>query len=286
MIKIKRRLCAALLFTLAGAVWGAQDGGEAEGEPEKAKEGAFSVLTVFHRAGWNLLHSFSYNYGANFLSTVPLTWGLVASGGDWGWYKLMYGKPALAGIGATVNILGYGGPALFPLISYVSGVVRDDRRLQLMGLAMAQASVFGSGIPFMMKLFFIGRRQAGVYDRDPQMTDYSDEFSFGFNRNGTVDGWPSGHTAGAVAHAVIVAEFYQDSLLVKTLAYTYDGIMAIGMTMCDHWLSDVLAGALMGFAIGKVVGKSFSSLLAPPEKTASALSFYINPVSVGLIYRW
>jgi hypothetical protein len=50
-----------------------------------------------------------------------------------------------------------------------------------MGLAMAQAAIFSTGIPFAIKLLVVGCRQADVYDLDPQMTDYSGEFSFGFN---------------------------------------------------------------------------------------------------------
>jgi hypothetical protein len=63
--------------------------------------------------------------------------------------------------------------------------------------------------------------------------------------------------------------------------------MTIGMTMCDHWLSDVLSGVLMGYAIGKVVGKNFSRMLSSsPDKLAPALSFYAGPASLGFVYRW
>jgi membrane-associated phospholipid phosphatase len=259
--------------------------GYAETPKDEEPSSRLSVLKVFDNVGWNFLNIVKYNYGANFLLTVPLTYALVESGADWGWYKVVYGKRGLALAGAAVNVIGYGVPVLFPIAAYVSGAVAGDRKAQVLGLAAAQAAFFSSAISASLKLA-AGRRQAGVYDLDPQTSDYSKDFRWNTSA-GIIDGWPSGHTANAMAQAVVIAEIYKDNFLVKALSYLYVGFIGVGMTMCDHWVSDIAAGALIGYAIGKVVGKNFSRMLSsPPESEEHALSFYFSPTSVGIVYRW
>jgi membrane-associated phospholipid phosphatase len=51
-----------------------------------------------------------------------------------------------------------------------------------------------------------------------------------------------------------------------------------------HWASDAFAGALIGYAIGKTVGKSFNALLkgtAPDDKP----SIYITPNAIVVLVR-
>jgi len=73
--------------------------------------------------------------------------------------------------------------------------------------------------------------------------------------------WPSGHTATAFATASALTAFNKndDSLFkVAFLAYTVSILM--GFSMIDgnlHWASDVIAGALIGHAIGWTVGTDF-----------------------------
>lgn len=76
---------------------------------------------------------------------------------------------------------------------------------------------------------------------------------------GPFKGWenksfPSGHTAGAFAMASLVSSIYKDKIWVGILSYT----MATGVAWSriyenEHWPSDVLIGAALGFAIGKTV---------------------------------
>jgi presenilin-like A22 family membrane protease len=83
----------------------------------------------------------------------------------------------------------------------------------------------------------------------------------------------------AVAAAVTLSEIYHDELWVKVAAYSYAVVLSYGMTFCDHWVSDVLAGWLLGYGIGKTIGASFSPLTSPKE---SALSLDIRPNYVGV----
>ncbi|GMO52189.1 MAG: hypothetical protein Ta2G_10070 [Termitinemataceae bacterium] len=111
--------------------------------------------------------------------------------------------------------------------------------------------------------------------------DFSDEFDW-FKLD-VMDGWPSGHTLSAFATAATLAEIYNDKIWVKIAAYSYAFIMGAGVSLSVHWLSDVLAGALMGYAIGSTVGRSFSKLLKPQanEKTLS-VSMTAQPLGVHI----
>jgi membrane-associated phospholipid phosphatase len=274
-----------LLFLTVFSVLGedAVDEGSAVAAPAPDAE-PVSVFATFHDIGWNLLHSFTYNYGLNFVAAGAGTYGMIAGGLDWAWYKAVYDSEPLMGMGNAANIIGFGIPVAAPVAAYAVGRCTDDRKLQVLGAALAQTAITATGLQIFIKVW-TGRRQAGIADRDPQTTDYSDDFAFGFLRRGFVDGWPSGHMMNAVAAAVVVSEIYDDDLWIKMASYAYAAAIGIGMTFSDHWTSDVFAGALMGYAIGKTIGKSFKALLKPQESEENAVSFYFTPSSFGVRIR-
>jgi membrane-associated phospholipid phosphatase len=105
--------------------------------------------------------------------------------------------------------------------------------------------------------------------------------------------------------AVALAEMYPKNIGVKIAAYSYATLTGIGMSLFAHWASDTVAGALIGYAIGKSVGKSFKELLDKysnlnGSETLSSndinnmtginitknLSFYIMPNYMGLGMRY
>ena len=217
------------------------------------------LSTIFNNFGENLWDSVTYNFGLNLGLSIVGTYSIIETGLDWKYYQAVYGNRALTNYGLTVNITGYAAPVIFPLAAYAAGIFSNDEKLQVLGAALAQTTIIATGMNIVMK-GITGRRQAGIYDLDPQETDYSNDFSFGFFRGGTIDGWPSGHTMNAVASAIVISELYKDKLLVRIAAFAYAGVLSIGMTFFDHWLSDVVAGWILGYGIGKTVGKSFANL--------------------------
>jgi membrane-associated phospholipid phosphatase len=70
--------------------------------------------------------------------------------------------------------------------------------------------------------------------------------------------WPSGHTASHFAIAAALSAFYPDEPWMAAVTYPIALVMGLYMIEGDfHWLSDVVAGALIGHAIGWVVGTNF-----------------------------
>lgn len=66
--------------------------------------------------------------------------------------------------------------------------------------------------------------------------------------------WPSGHTSSSVAVASVLHEFY--GLKVGLPAYTVAGVVAWRMMDDgDHWASDVLFGATLGWVVGHSVAR-------------------------------
>ena len=73
--------------------------------------------------------------------------------------------------------------------------------------------------------------------------------------------WPSGHTSTAFAAASALTAFYKDEPSFRIFAFlAYTASTLMGFAMIDgnfHWASDVVAGALIGHAIGWTVGSDF-----------------------------
>lgn len=73
--------------------------------------------------------------------------------------------------------------------------------------------------------------------------------------------WPSGHTATAFAAASALTSYYRrDESFHKIALVTYTASALMGLAMINgnfHWASDVVAGFLIGHAIGWTVGADF-----------------------------
>ena len=68
------------------------------------------------------------------------------------------------------------------------------------------------------------------------------------------DSFPSGHSTQAWALATVVANEYHDRRSIQLLAYgTAAAVSVARFTGNKHYLSDVLAGSALGYAIGKYV---------------------------------
>ena len=89
------------------------------------------------------------------------------------------------------------------------------------------------------------------------------EFLIGFPRQAPFDGWPSGHAMTNTAMGAALATYFHDRKGVVIAAYGWAsyvmGAAALGNSGGVHWTSDVVAGGLMGWAIGSSVGRRFAT---------------------------
>jgi membrane-associated phospholipid phosphatase len=240
---------------------------------------------VFHDIGWNALHSITYNYGLNFVGAGLGTWGFIESGLDYKWRNVAYDNNWLVNSGMVFVYLGAAVPGITPLALYIAGRYTQDKKLQITGLALTQTLFLTLGIQSPLKMI-TGRATPGLIDefwhtRETRKKDSSAKFNW-FNMD-LIDGWPSGHTANAFSAAATISEIYHDNLAVQIGAWTYAALTGLGVSVSVHWASDVFAGALIGYAIGKTVGRSFRRLLE--GKDDDKLSLYITYNTVGIIIR-
>jgi membrane-associated phospholipid phosphatase len=119
----------------------------------------------------------------------------------------------------------------------------------------------------------------------------SKTFRFGFLRGGVRYGWPSGHMMANTAAVMSLLSFYNKTWLdiagSTYLAYMFLSVMARrGSTM--HWLSDAIAGTLMGYAIGTTVGRDFRRRWEnKPEKTTGLSSQIVSQLfSISVHFSW
>jgi len=284
---LKRNIfCLVLIFIIGFSLF-ANDYADEYAEETVVNYSPPSLLLTFHNIGWNFLNSFTYNNGENFIRAGIGTWALIEAGVDWKWRSIVYDNTWISDIGRPGLYIGYGMPALVPIVTYTVGRIIRDEKLQIAAMALVQTLALTMVIQSPLKMI-TGRAKPDLvteldHTRQEHLTDISKDFNW-FNFNAQA-GWPSGHTANAFSAAAAISEIYHDNLWLKIGVFTYAACIGIGVTLDVHWASEAFAGALIGYAIGKTVGRSFRKLLEKSEDD-NRLSFYFTPDSVGVIVRY
>ena len=239
------------------------------------------ITTVFYGMDRNFIGSLSYNYGLNYLLAGAGTYGIVKSGIDWSWYRNAQDHKWISQLGFVSVGVGPLASVAVPVGLYLYGRSNEDYKLQLTGLAVGQAAILAALTTSVLKAF-TGRVPP---DNETNMTDYSGEFRFGFLRGGVYEGWPSSHTATAFAMATTLMELYPENTTIKYCGWAYASLIGLGVSTNIHWFSDAVAGALIGYAIGTVVGNDFRNLLNHTD-TEKPYGFYITPTGLMFVYHF
>ncbi len=128
---------------------------------------------------------------------------------------------------------------------YLAGTVGGDERAR-------STAIDGLSASFITSILFVPAIKTTIGRARPSAGDGPYEYS-AFNLNDTRHSFPSGHTAQAFAVASVIATHY-DPVWVKVAAYGTASLVGLARIEQDrHFASDVLAGALLGTAIGRTV---------------------------------
>jgi membrane-associated PAP2 superfamily phosphatase len=98
--------------------------------------------------------------------------------------------------------------------------------------------------------------------------------------NSSYESFPSGHTTVAFAAATVFAMEYKNIPIVPIIAYS--AATSIGLSRIiqnQHWISDVLVGAALGFLSGRQVVNNYhrySKIQFKASKEKNTLSFNLN----------
>jgi len=143
------------------------------------------------------------------------------------------------------------GSGLYPAVLlggfYIYGLAAKDNKARQIALGGVQVFIL-TGISTQV-IKHLAHRHRPYQDTPPNPRLWEGPFS----------GWeytsfPSGHTSSAFALASLFSSIYKDKVWVGIISY---GIAAgVGLSRIydnDHWASDVLIGAALGYAIGKTI---------------------------------
>jgi len=241
-----------------------------------------SIKLVFHNIGWNALHSFTYNYGANFALAGLVTYASIQSGFDLYWRNLAYDNTFLEQAGIPAVYIGVAVPIILPAAVYLAGLTQKDNKMQLLGLALTQSLALTTPIQAGFKMI-TGRAEPGISDvawHDRGTRDENNSGKFDWFNMEMMKGWPSGHVAHAFSAAAIISELYKDNLWLKIGVYSYAVVMGVLVSFNVHWASEIFAGALVGYAMGKTIGRSFNQLLGDNE-SRNNFSVLVGPNKTG-----
>lgn len=177
--------------------------------------------------------------------------------------------------GDVALVAGYVAPVVVPLGLMAAGAARAKDPLFVHGAAATQAVVLTLVSTSLAKV--ATGRPFPLRGGDPAAPDrlghpeYAREwrpFSLGGNL-----AWPSGHASAAFALASSLSASTAN-VPISIAAYGTATAIGLGMVAGDrHWASDVLAGALLGQAVGDAVGRSFRRRFLAPPAIVGALTW-------------
>ncbi|TFH41296.1 MAG: phosphatase PAP2 family protein [ANME-2 cluster archaeon] len=206
----------------------------------------------------NILHSiWKFNFLLHIFA-VLITYVFVISNIDWIYYTFFINHRLVQYIFFPAVIIGGLLPVLLPAVLYVKGTKKKSNNLKNLSLIIGQSTL--------ISLFFTSFYKAITGRLGPEpfskinMQNYSTDFKFGFLERGIFDGWPSGHASAAFALAFLLIKLFPENKLIKYVSLIYAVFIAFGVSISIHWLSDAIAGALIGITIGCSIGDSFKSM--------------------------
>jgi membrane-associated phospholipid phosphatase len=228
--------------------------------PNSMDVSAPAGLSLFSNLGDNLYHSFIGCNTLLHLGAAATTIIMV----DQDWDYLIYKRAeSYRRYRSYFTPVVYSGATLWLVISaplLVYGYVHKSDDALGAAFAVLQSTLISITYTTILK-GLTGRPgpEAKWYE---DVRERSRVFRFGFLRGGVFNGWPGGHTIITTATLAALMSYYPDQWWIKIIGFAVIAYTAVGMTMTRaHWMSDNIAGFLMGYAIGSTVGRSFRSLV-------------------------
>lgn len=130
---------------------------------------------------------------------------------------------------------------------YLAGVLEDDEKAKAVAGDGLSSIIIASGIIMPAIKYVTGRSRP----RDNDGTAHLHWFSKGYPTSNS--SFPSGHATQAFALAAVFSNHY-DETWVTWSSYTLASLVGVARSYHDaHFVSDILAGALIGTLVGKSV---------------------------------
>jgi membrane-associated phospholipid phosphatase len=137
---------------------------------------------------------------------------------------------------------------------FAAGLIFKDARARDTGYLAASALLQTLLVDNSIK-GLTGRRRPSVADGEGHWAGPAGFFErFEKGQAELYTSFPSGHTSAAFSLATVIALQYRHTGWVPVLAYTLAGGVGLSRMALDrHWASDVAAGAVLGYFVGRLV---------------------------------
>lgn len=138
---------------------------------------------------------------------------------------------------------------------YIYGITGSKESYRETGVSLI-SSVFYSGLITSGIKFLTGRNRPYVTENQNDFSPFSTEY--------TSTSFPSGHSTLAFTFATVLAN-RTDNLIASIGLYSFAGYIALSRVYHNqHWLSDILFGAAIGYFVGRYIeketGKKFENI--------------------------
>ncbi len=138
-------------------------------------------------------------------------------------------------------------------VFFLGGVLAKDRRARDTGL-MAWETLLHTGLLVQVAKHLSGRQRPSVAGGSDHWNGPAAFFERYQGYFSNYDSFFSGHTVSAWGLATVIAENYRHRSWVPPLCYGLATLAGLSrLTEDAHWLSDVFLGAVIGYAVGKMV---------------------------------
>jgi len=187
-------------------------------------------------------------------------------------------------VSASLYVTNFGGLyeayTLAALGAY--GLIFKKDKEKTTTLLATQAYITAAAIETALK-YLTGRQRPSYYNSVTGLNNHTFHgpfYHFLKSDNSSYESFPSGHTTVAFAAATVFAMEYKDIPIVPIIAYS--AATSIGLSRIvqnQHWISDVLVGAALGFLSGRQVVNNYhrySKLQIAAAKKKNTLSFNLN----------
>jgi membrane-associated phospholipid phosphatase len=179
------------------------------------------------------------------------------------------------------NLTYMGGPGGWATagIFLIEGLLARDGKARDTGIMALEAMLQSTIVVQALKLLVSRRRPDAALGQDRWLflAGFPKHFS---SQADDYSSFPGGHAAAAFSLGTVIAEQYKNHGWVPPVCYALAGL--VGLTRLieyRHWASDIVVGAALGFAIGKMVVRNHRKrrMFLPtvmPTKGGVALGFY------------
>lgn len=132
------------------------------------------------------------------------------------------------------------------------GLIFKSNKVKTTTLLATQSYLAAGAMSYAVK-FLSGRQRPNADVPEPNNKVWN-----GPSSHSPESSFPSGHTTAAFSAATVFAQEYKDQILIPVIAYSAATLVGISrISQNAHWLTDVFAGAALGYVTGKQVSNNY-----------------------------